>query len=102
VTRLIGERLPATLELVFCASLIALGLGISLGVYTGFAPRTATSRLIQAVSLIGVSLPSFVLGILLILVFSVTFNVLPSFGRGDTVQIGWWTSGLLTASGLKA
>ena len=72
------------------------------GVYTGFAPRAALSRLIQAISLIGVSLPSFVVGILLILVFSVTLNVLPSYGRGDTVQIGWWTSGLFTTSGLKA
>lgn len=102
VARLIAERLPATIELVFTATLLALTLGISLGVYTGLAPRTALSRLIQAVSLVGVSLPSFVVGILLILLFSVTLSALPSYGRGETVGFGWWTSGLLTTSGLKA
>jgi peptide/nickel transport system permease protein len=102
VSRLIAERLPATLELVFCASLLALALGISLGVYTGLAPRSMLSRLVQAISLVGVSLPSFVVGILLILVFSVTLGVLPSYGRGETIRLGWWTSGLFTASGLKA
>ena len=102
VSELIVERLPATLELSFCAALFAVALGIPLGVYTALRPRTLLSQLILGVSLIGVSLPTFLIGILLILVFSVQLGWLPSFGRGDTVQIGWWSTGLLTASGLKS
>lgn len=102
VMRLIGERLPATLELVFCASILALALGIPLGVYTGLYRTRGLSRAIQAISLAGISLPSFVTGILLILLFSVTLNWLPSYGRGDVVALGWWTTGFLTVSGVKA
>jgi peptide/nickel transport system permease protein len=102
VSALIMERLPATLELSFVAALFALLAGIPLGVYTALRRRSWLSQVILAVSLIGVSLPTFLIGILLILVFSVQLGWLPSFGRGDTVAVGWWTTGFLTASGLKA
>lgn len=102
VEELIAERLPATLELSLAAALIALGVGVPLGVYTGLHRDTLPSRALQTLSLIGVSLPTFVTGILLILLFSVTLHWLPAFGRGDPVQLGWWSTGLLTQSGLKA
>ena len=102
VSSLIMERLPATLELSLMAALFALCAGIPMGVYTALRPRSWLSHTLLAVSLIGVSLPTFLIGILLILVFAVQLGWLPSFGRGDTVAIGWWTTGLLTASGLKA
>jgi len=102
VSELIAGRLPATLELVLCSGLFALLLGIPMGVYTGLHRKTALAHIFQTVSLVGISMPTFLTGILLILTFSVTFNVLPSFGRGDIVDLGWWTTGLLTASGLKA
>ena len=102
VGRMILERLPATLELSFCAAMFAMLVGIPMGVYTGLYPRHWTSRLFQAVSLIGISLPTFLIGILLILFFSVILHWLPSFGRGETVQIGWWTTNFLTVKGLEA
>src|SRR5260370_4071110 len=101
VSALIVERLPATLELSFAAALLALVAGIAMGVYTALRPRSWLSQLLLALSLIGVSLPTFLIGILLILVFSVQLGWLPSFGRGETLAIGWWTTGLLTASGLE-
>jgi peptide/nickel transport system permease protein len=102
VSSLIADRLPATLELSLVAALLALLAGIPLGVYTALRPRSWVSHAILGASLVGVSLPTFLIGILLILVFSVQLGWLPSFGRGDTVQIGWWSTGLLTASGLKS
>jgi peptide/nickel transport system permease protein len=102
VSKLMVDRLPATLELSFAAALFALAAGVPMGVYTALRPRAWLSQAFLAVSLIGVSLPTFLIGILLILVFSVQLGWLPSFGRGDTVAIGWWTTGLLTASGLKS
>jgi len=102
VSKLFVERLPATLELSFVAALLALALGIPMGVYTALRPRSPLSHVLLAVSLAGVSLPTFLIGILLILVFSVQLGWLPSFGRGEVVQIGWWSTGFLTASGLKA
>jgi peptide/nickel transport system permease protein len=102
VSTLIVERLPATLELSLVAALLALSAGIPMGVYTALRRRSWLSQVLLAVSLIGVSLPTFLIGILLILVFSVQLGWMPSFGRGDTVAIGWWTTGLLTASGLKS
>jgi peptide/nickel transport system permease protein len=102
VSKLILERLPATLELSLVAALFALVAGIPMGIYTALRRNSWLSHLLLAVSLAGVSLPTFLIGILLILVFSVHLGWLPSFGRGDTVALGWWTTGLLTASGLKA
>jgi len=102
VAELIAERMPATLELVIVSAIVSICLGIPLGVYTGINRDSWVSRLILIVSLVGVSLPTFVIGILLIYLFSVTLGVLPSFGRGETVQIGWWSTGLLTVSGWKA
>ncbi len=102
VSTLIKERLPATLELSLAAALLALLAGIPMGVYTALHPRSWIAQLMLAASLIGVSLPTFLIGILLILVFAVTLGWLPSFGRGETVTLGWWSTGLLTASGLKA
>src|SRR6202008_1576531 len=87
VGRLILERMPATLELSFCAAVFALFIGIPMGVYTGLYPRHWSSRLFQAVSLVGISLPTFLIGILLILLFAVQLHWLPSFGRGETVTI---------------
>ena len=96
------ERLPATLELSILSSILAVGMGIFLGVLAGVYPRRLSSRLSMTLSLVGVSLPPFFVGILLIVVFSVIFHWLPSFGRGTVVELGWWTTGLLTVDGLKA
>jgi peptide/nickel transport system permease protein len=102
VAGMILDRLPATLELSFVAALMALALGIPMGVFAGLYPQHALSRLMLTVSLIGISLPTFLIGILLILVFSVVLGWLPSFGRGDVVRLGWWTTGFLTVSGWRA
>ena len=102
VSALIAERLPATLELAFTASLIALIVGIPVGVYTALRRDSFLSRAMLTTSLVGVSLPNFLIGIFLILIFAVWLGLLPSFGRGDTVQVGFWSTGLLTTSGLKA
>tara|TARA_B100001093_G_scaffold397875_1_gene385190 strand:- start:847 stop:1803 length:957 start_codon:yes stop_codon:yes gene_type:complete len=102
VSELIAERMPATLELVIASSILALGFGVFLGVYTGINRTGVLSNIILFVSLAGVSLPTFVIGILFIYIFAVILGVLPSFGRGEVVQIGFWSTGLLTASGLKA
>jgi peptide/nickel transport system permease protein len=102
VSTLIVERLPATLELSLGAALLALAAGIPMGVYTALRRGSFLSQCLLAVSLAGVSLPTFLIGILLILVFAVNLGWLPSFGRGETVAIGWWTTGLLSVSGLKA
>jgi peptide/nickel transport system permease protein len=102
VSTLLVERLPATLELVICASIFALAFGIPMGVYSAIHRRGFLSGVIQTVSLAGVSLPSFVVGIILIIVFSVKLGWLPSSGRGEVIHIGAWTTGLLTISGLKS
>ena len=102
VSRLIAERLPATLELSMVAALFALAGGVSMGVYTALRRNSWLSQLMLGISLIGVSLPTFLIGILLILVFAVQLGWLPSFGRGDTVQLGWWSTGFLTKSGLTS
>jgi peptide/nickel transport system permease protein len=103
VSQLIAERLPATLELALTASVLAIAIGVPMGVYTGIHRDTWFSRLFMAVSLIGVSLPAFLLGILLILIFSVTLDWLPSFGRGTVIPVGsWWTTGFTTWSGIRA
>ena len=99
VSRLIAERLPATLELAGVAAVLALVLGIPMGVYAALKRGTFLSQLFMTVSLLGVSLPTFLVGILLILLFAVGLGWFPSFGRGDVVQVGWWSSGLLSPKG---
>jgi peptide/nickel transport system permease protein len=103
VAGLIEQRLPATLELVATATVFSLVVGVPLGVYTGIYRDAPLARLCMAISLVGVSLPTFLIGILLILVFSVMLGWLPSFGRGDVVHFGtWWSTGFVTISGLRA
>ena len=114
VTELIVERVPATLELSFVAAVLALCIGVPMGVYTGLHRRGFLSQAFLTASLVGISLPTFFIGILLILVFGVLSQdinaalgvhlvpQLPTFGRGDTVQVGWWSTGFLTKSGLLA
>lgn len=102
VSDLIAERLPATLELVFISALIAIVSGVVLGVYTGINRDGYVSNIILILSLFGVSLPTFVIGILFIYIFSVILGILPSFGRGEVVDLGFWNTGFLTLSGIKA
>ena len=102
VSDLIAERLPATMELVAASAVLALAFGVPLGVFTGLRRDGWFSRVVLTTSLVGVSLPTFVIGIFLIYIFSVTLGVLPSFGRGETVDIGGWTTGLLTAGGWRS
>jgi peptide/nickel transport system permease protein len=101
VSALIAERLPATVELSFVAAAIALGLGVPLGVYAALKRGRPGAQALMAISLLGVSLPTFLVGVLLILVFSVHLSWLPSFGRGDVVRLGSWTTGLLTPDGWR-
>jgi peptide/nickel transport system permease protein len=101
VSTLLKERIPATLELSFAAAVLALAIGIPMGVYTALKRKGVLSNILLGVSLIGVSLPTFLIGILLILLFAVLLKWLPSYGRGDVVAIGAWTSGLFTIDGLK-
>ncbi len=99
VSTLIKERLPATLELSFVAAGLALAVGLPMGVYTALRRKGFLSNLFLSISLIGVSLPTFLIGILLILFFAVLLGWLPSYGRGETVALGWWSTGLLTRDG---
>ncbi|MBC7434824.1 MAG: ABC transporter permease [Bdellovibrionales bacterium] len=99
VSRLIGERFPATLELAAVAGMLAVGIGIPMGVFAALRRGSFTSQVFMTISLLGVSLPPFLIGILLILVFAVILGWSPSFGRGDVVKLGWWSSGLLTRDG---
>ncbi|MFZ9408531.1 MAG: ABC transporter permease, partial [Burkholderiaceae bacterium] len=99
VSDLIQERLPATLELSFAAALLALLVGIPMGVYTALRRKSVLANFFLAISLVGVSLPTFLIGILLILVFAVLLGWLPSFGRGETVDFGGWGTSLLTLDG---
>lgn len=101
VSSLIVERLPATLELSMSAAFLALLFGIPMGVYAALRRGSFLSQTMMTLSLLGVSLPTFLIGILLILVFAVTLKWLPSFGRGDVVALGYWTTGLLTVDGWK-
>ncbi|GAA6158902.1 MULTISPECIES: ABC transporter permease [Ruegeria] len=102
VSTIIAERAPATLELAFVSGFLAITMGIALGVFTAIRRQGIAANVIMTVSLIGVSLPTFLIGILLIYIFSVELDLLPSFGRGETVMIGNWSTGFLTSSGLKA
>lgn len=96
------ERAPATLELATVSAVLAIIFGIAFGVFTAIRRDGFVANFIMSASLIGVSLPTFLIGILLIYIFSVELNWLPSFGRGETVDLGGWTTGFLTESGLKA
>lgn len=102
VSSLILERMPATVELAVLSALFAFVVGIALGVYAAIRRDGWIANLVMSLSLIGVSLPTFLIGIGLIYIFAVELRWLPSFGRGDTVALGWWTTGLLTTSGLKS
>ncbi|KLN60259.1 ABC transporter permease [Kiloniella spongiae] len=102
VSGLIAERFPATLELSLVSAVLALVLGVPMGIYTALKPKSLFSRSFMTISLMGVSLPTFLIGILLILFFGVTLRWLPTFGRGEVVELGWWSTGFLTASGLKS
>ena len=102
VTELIFSRLPATIELAFASALIALVFGVGLGVYTALRPRSWSTSFIMSASLVGVSLPTFLIGIGLIYIFSVELKWLPPFGRGETVNVAGWPTGLLTSSGLRS
>src|SRR3954451_16045867 len=102
VSTLLAERMPATLELAICATIFSLVFGILMGVYSALRRDSFLAKVFQAVSLVGISLPTFLIGILLIYLFSVTLGWLPSYGRGETVRLGWWSTGLLTVSGLQA
>jgi peptide/nickel transport system permease protein len=102
VLSLLADRFPATIELALAAALLAVALGIPMGVYTGIHRDSWLSKVFLTVSLVGISLPTFLIGILLIYIFSVWLHLLPSFGRGEVVSLGFWRTGLLTASGLKA
>lgn len=99
---LIAERLPATLELAFTSAIIAISLGITMGVYTALRRSGWMSRVVMTVSLIGISLPTFLIGILMIYVFSVELGLFPPFGRGEVVMVGSWSTGFLTRSGLAS
>lgn len=101
VFNLIVERAPATIELATFAMVIASFAGITLGVVASLKPDSILTRFIMAGSLIGVSLPTFLIGLLLLLIFSVTLDILPPFGRGQVVQIGFWRTNFLTLSGIK-
>lgn len=102
VDDLIFERLPATIELVFVSAIIALVVGIGFGVYTGIRRNSWLSRGVLSFSLIGVSLPTFIIGIALIYLFAVILRWLPSSGRSGTVELGWWKTSLLTVDGWRA
>jgi peptide/nickel transport system permease protein len=102
VADMLKERLPATVELAFLSAMLALVLGVTLGIYTALNRKGFAANIVMVLSLIGVSLPTFLIGIGMIFLFAVKLRWLPSFGRGEVVAFGWWTTGLLTTSGLKS
>ena len=102
VEDLIADRLPATIELVLVSALLALLIRVPMGVYTGLNRNSWLSRLFLTISLIGISLPTFVIGILLILIFGVWLQWLPTFGRAGVVDLGWWTTSFLTLDGWRS
>ncbi len=102
VATMLKERLPATIELALISATVALVIGLGLGIYTALKRDGIAAHLVMSLSLVGVSLPTFLIGIGLIYLFGVTLRWLPTFGRGETVAFGWWTTGLLTESGRKS
>ncbi len=101
VSTLIAEAFPATIELAVAAGVVAMVVGVPAGVFVALRRGRWSAQLVMAISLLGVSLPTFLIGILLILAFAVYLQWLPSFGRGDVVSIGGWTTGLLSPDGIK-
>jgi peptide/nickel transport system permease protein len=101
VSDLLIERLPATVELALLSAIFATLLGTALGVYTAIRRDGVLSNMLMSLSLVGVSLPTFLIGIGLIYLFAVVLGWLPTFGRGTPVRIGWWTTGLTTWDGIK-
>lgn len=101
VASLIAERFPATLELALVAAVLALAVGIPMGVYAALRRGTWLAQVFMTFSLLGVSLPTFLIGIVLILIFSVQLGWLPSFGRGEVTDLGGWTTGLLSPKGWR-
>jgi len=102
VSDVISERITATLELAMVSAILAIVFGVALGVFTAIRRNGWAANIIMSLSLIGVSLPTFLIGILLIYLFAVELGWLPSFGRGEVIDLGWWRTGLLTESGRKA
>ncbi len=102
VAEMIADRIPATLELGTVALIISLIVGIPAGVYTALRPRGLATQALLLTTLVGVSIPTFVIGIMLIFLFGVQLGWLPTFGRGGTVQIGGWTSSLFTVDGWRS
>jgi len=97
---LILERFPATFELASTALILSFVVGVALGVLVALKPYALRNRLIMAGSLGGISIPTFLMGVLLIMVFAVYLGILPPFGRGETLQVGFWRSGFLTINGI--
>ena len=98
------RKAPATLELVIGAALIIVLVSLPLGIYTALRPRSVFSRFVMGFSTLGVSVPVFLTAIMLIYIFGVQMHLLPSYGRGETVDLfggGWWQTGFLTADGLR-
>jgi peptide/nickel transport system permease protein len=102
VAEMIATRIPATLELGIVALLISLFVGIPAGVYTALRPRGVATQAILMLTLVGVSIPTFVIGIMLIFFFGVQLGWLPTFGRGGTVNLGGWETSFLTVDGWRA
>ncbi len=102
VADLLAERLPATMELALLSALLALVVGVALGIHAAINRRGIVANTVMTLSLVGVSLPTFLIGIGLIYIFAVELRWLPSFGRGEVTRIGWWTTGLLTPSGRRS
>jgi ABC-type dipeptide/oligopeptide/nickel transport system permease component len=98
---LILERFPATFELASTALILSFVVGVALGVLVALKPYAPRNRLIMAGSLGGISIPTFLMGILLIMVFAVYLGILPPFGRGETTQVGFWRTGLLNLNGIS-
>ncbi len=102
VSEMILTRLPATLELGFVSLLISLLIGIPAGIYTAIKRGGALANTLLVTTLVGISIPTFVIGIFLIYLFGVKLGWLPTFGRGDTIALGWWKTSFLTLDGLKS
>ena len=98
---LILERFPATFELASTAVVLSFIVGVALGVFVALKPYAPRNRLIMAGSLGGISIPTFLMGILLIMVFAVYLGILPPFGRGETTQVGFWRTGFLNLNGIS-